>query len=244
MLDPIQKILLLLGVVCGFICLVMILLKIWRFNKKKCIYSEVEVQPGISPHNDTIAAISIYEDTSAARSKNIGHKTDDELWNIVNVQKVGSNIADDGVGAMTKLIVSTGNGRRWVYELFWENRWEWLIEMPIIRFLNDDSFRQTIESNVCAGKGDADNELLVACCLLHATGYHLHFKKYGVNKWQTEKECAEYLLLSSSKKGNVNAMYELACFYYANKEYDKACVINEAIKEIRGEGVWFIERRW
>ena len=220
------------------------LLKIWRSNKKKCIYSEVEVPPGISPHNDTIAAISIYEDTSTAISKNVYNKTSDELWDIVNLQKVGPDIAHDGVGAMTKLIVCTNNGRRWVYELYWEDRWTWLIKMPIIRFLNDDSFRQTIESNVCTGKGDEDNELLVACCLLHATGYHLPFKKYGVNKWQTEKECAEYLLLSSSKKGNVNAMYELVCFYYANKEYDKARAINDEIKEIRGEGVWFIERRW
>jgi hypothetical protein len=32
------------------------------------------------------------------------------------------------------------------------------------------------------------------------------------------------------------------CPYYANKEYDKACAVNDEIKEIRGEGIWFIGR--
>ena len=189
-------------------------------NARRCIYSEVEMAPRLWAHNDAIAAIGVYE---ASDSKKTSDECEDP-WGIADVKRGRS---DDG--QTTIIEVHTKNGRKWVYELYNENTWVWLINLPLLRFLNDNSYRKMVESVVSSGNATAEQELLVSCCLLHAHGYHAQFD-------------AESLLISSAQKGNVNAKFELACLYYGKEEYGKACSLNQEIKEMRGSGIWFIER--
>ena len=214
------KTIIIIGLVLAAVLGAYMVLRKKKGNARRCVYSEVEMAPGLWAHNDSIAAIRVYE---APDLKKVSDETEDP-WSIADVKRSRS---DDG--QTTIIEICTKNGRTWICELCHENTWSWLLNMPLLRFLNDSAFKKMIESEVRSGNATAEQELLVACCLLHAHGYHAQFN-------------AEALLLSSAQKGNVNAKFELACLYFGKEEYEKAYSLNQEIKDMKGAGIWFIER--
>lgn len=207
-----------------------------RYQREKgssCLYFEYELEPGLWAHNDGIATIHIWEEASGEENDCLNA---DEAWTTEKEE------IPDSMGDGIVLTRMTKNGRRWRYKMYIPERWDWLIELPLIRFLNDSEYRERIENKVNDEKCDSNKELLIACCLLHAPQYHTSVQEEGKTQEQLDTEQAEKLLLSSSKKGNVNAMYELVCLFYEKEEYEKAVEYNNAIKSTNGSGVWFMDR--
>ena len=200
------------------------------------IYWEEEISPGLWAHNDSIASIGIWEDPS--REERVCPNTD-EAWAMESVKT--EEIPDSlGTGIINTIV--TNNGRKWVLSMYFPDNWKWLIKLPIIRFLNDPEYRERIEGMINSEGCDSDSELLVACCLLHAPRYHVSFQEKGKAQEQIDIEQAEKLLLSSSNKGNVNAIYELICLYHKKREYKKVVELNKAVKSKTGRGIWFVDR--
>lgn len=229
--------------------LAVILIFLFRSKKieRKYLYFEHELEPGMWAHNDSIAVISIQEIPSVEVHE---FQNADEAWSVANVEteKIPGCEFND-----RRMTITTNNGRRWIYEMSFPSRWEWLIELPLVRFLNDAEYRHNIETKVSAGEGDADTELLVACCLLHAPDYHFSQKEKEDKRRQLDMDQAEKLLKASADKGNDNALFELACLYFskgehsfgedATREFEKAITINKVLKRTtRRGGIWFIDR--
>ena len=210
-----------------------------RYQREKsssCLYSEYELEPGLWAHNDAIATIHIWEDSNGEGT----HTPDaDEAWATESVEK---EEIPDSMGDGVEMTLVKKNGRRWKYRMYIPDRWGWLIKLPLIRFLNDSEYREKIESMVNDVECNSNIELLIACCLLHAPQYHTSAQEKEKTQEQLDIEQAEKLLLSSAKKGNVYAMYELICLYHEKREYEKAVEYNNALKAINGRGVWFVDR--
>ena len=200
------------------------------------LYYERELRPGLWAHNDGIASILIYEKTSG-EGKDCSNSV--EAWAI---DKVESEEIPDSLGDGKKVSITTKNGRKWVYEMYIPDNWTWLIKLPLIRFLNDPEYRERIESKINDEECNSNIELLIACCLLHAPKYHTILQEEGKTQAQMDTEQAEKLLLSSFKKGNINAVYELICLYFEKGQEEKVISLNNAIKSVRGRGVWFVDR--
>lgn len=228
----------------GLTVLLLIVLFILFFKQKmketkkeaRYLYSEIELEPGIWAHNDGIAAILIREESSE-EEKDCPNK--DEAWVVENIE---DEMTPGAVEPGIKRTLMTGNGRKWIFEMNNPNWWNWLIKLPLIRFLNDPEYRERIEGMQYNEGCDSDIELLIACCLLHAPEYHSTFQEPGKTQEQIDVEQAERILLSSSKKGNTNAMFELICLYHSRGEYEKAIELNIIIKSKTGRGIWLVDR--
>ena len=210
-----------------------------RYQREKgssCLYSEHELEPFLWAHNDSIATIHIWEE---ATGKEAATPDADEAWTTVSVEK---EEIPDSMGDGYEVTRITKNGRKWKYRMYIPDRWDWLIQLPLIRFLNDSKYRERIESKVNDEKCNSNIELLIACCLLHAPQYHTSVQEEGKTLEQLDTEQAEKLLLSSAKKGNLNAMYELICLYHEKGEYETVVKLNNIIKSTTGRGVWFVDR--
>ena len=199
-------------------------------------YYECELEAGSWAHNDAIATIGIREDLS---EDEINCPNEDGAWAVERVEK---NELQYSLGDGVEMTIVTKNGRRWIYEMYIPDRWDWLIQLPLIRFLNDPKYRERIESKVNDEDCNSNIELLIACCLLHAPEYHTSVQEEGKTQEQLDTDQAEKLLLSSAKKGNLNATYELICLYHAKKEYEKVVELNDVIQSETGRGVWFVDR--
>ena len=210
-----------------------------RYQREKgssCLYSEHELEPGLWAHNDAIATIHIWEEASGEETPT---PDTDEAWTTVSMEK---EEIPDSMGDGFEMTRITKNGRKWVYEMSFPERWDWLINLPLIRFLNDPEYRERIEKKVNDEGCNSNIELLIACCLLHAPQYHTSIQEEGKTQEQMDTDRAEKLLLSSAKKGNVNAIYELICLYHEKGEYETVVNFNNIIKSVTGQGVWFVER--
>lgn len=210
--------------------------KYQREKGSSCLYSEHELEPFLWAHNDAIATIHIWEEASGEETLT----TDaDEAWAPVSVDK---EEIPDSMGDGVEMTRITKNGRKWKYRMYIPDRWDWLIQLPLIRFLNDSEYRERIERKVNDEKCNSNNELLIACCLLHAPQYHTSIQEEGKTQEQADTDQAEKLLLSSSQKGNLNAKYELICLYHEKGEYEKVVELNNDIKSATGRGIWFVDR--
>ena len=210
-----------------------------RYQREKgssCLYSEHELEPGLWGHNDAIATIHIWEEASGEETP---YPNADEAWATVSDDK---EEIPDSMGDGVEMTRITKNGCKWKYRMYIPDRWNWLIQLPLIRFLNDPEYRERIESKVNNTDCNSNIELLIACCLLHAPQYHTSVQEEGKTQEQLDTDQAEKLLLSSSQKGNLNATYELICLYHAKKEYEKVVELNDVIQSETGRGVWFVDR--
>jgi hypothetical protein len=210
-----------------------------RYQREKgssCLYSEHELEPGLWGHNDAIATIHIWEEASGEETP---YPNADEAWATVSVDK---EEIPDSMGDGVEMTRITKNGRKWKYRMYIPDRWDWLINLPLPRFLNDFEYREGIESKVNDKKCNSNIERLIACCLLHAPQYHTPVQEEGKTQEQMDIDQAEKLLLSSAKKGNLNAMYELICLYHEKGEYETVVKLNNDIKSTTGRGVWFVDR--
>lgn len=210
--------------------------KYQREKGSSCLYSEYELEPGLWAHNDAIATIHIWEEASGEETLT---PDVDEAWSTVSVEK---EEIPDSVGDGVEMTRITKNGRKWKYRMYIPDRWDWLIQLPLIRFLNDPIYRERIESKANDEDCNSNIELLIACCLLHAPQYHTSVQEEGKTQEQLDTDQAEKLLLSSAKKGNLNAMYELICLYHVKGEYETVVKLNNSIKSATGRGVWFVDR--
>ena len=200
------------------------------------LYYEYELEPGLWAHNDAIASIHIWEEASGEETPT---PDADEAWTTVSVEK---EEIPDSMGDGVEMTIEKKNGRKWKYRMYISDRWNWLVRLPLIRFLNDPKYRERIESKVNDEKCDSNIELLIACCLLHAPQYHTSVQEEGKTQEQLDTDQAEKLLLSSANKGNLNAMYELICLYHEKGEYETVVKLNNIIKSATGRGVWFVDR--
>ncbi len=210
-----------------------------RYQREKgssCLYFEYELEPGLWAHNDAIATIHIWEEASEEEKPTLNA---DEAWTTAGIEK---EEIPDSMGDGVEMTRITKNGRKWKYRMYIPDRWDWLIQLPLIRFLNDSEYRERIEGEVNNEKCNSNKELLIACCLLHAPQYHTPVQEEGKTQEQLDTDQAEKLLLSSSKKGNLNAKYELICLYHEKGEYEKVVELNNDIKSATGRGIWFVDR--
>ena len=210
--------------------------KYQREKGSSCLYYEYELEPGLWAHNDAIASIHIWEEASGEETPT---PDADEAWTTVNVEK---EEIPASMGDGVEMTIVKKNGRKWKYRMYIPDRWNWLARLPLIRFLNDLEYRERIESKANDEDCNSNIELLIACCLLHAPHYHTSVQEEGKTLEQLDTDQAEKLLLSSAKKGNLNAMYELICLYHEKGEYETVVKLNKNIKSATGRGVWFVDR--